>query len=191
VAEQKSKSRTLAVACVLCAIVVVASLVAYGGIMVSGNNSAEGTYHRLFGSTPIVGGNYSFSPPVSMYRALNIALKSDSWNASSLENMTVYVSLNYDVFYTNVTALYQLAAKENLTLNGHPTDFNQTVSGSELIHEVTAPVNDYQPQIYSGVSLRYIWTIAIQKSSGICIPPWSYYLVDAASGELVPTGILF
>ena len=138
--------------------------------MVPGNNSAEDTYHRLFGSTPIVGGNYSFSPPVPMYRALNIALQSDGWNASSLENMTLYVSLNYDVFYTNVTALNQLAAKENLTLNGHPTDFNTTVNGFELMHEVTAPVNDYQPQIYNGVSLRYIWTIAIEKDSGIYYP---------------------
>jgi hypothetical protein len=188
--EQKGKSRSPALACALIAVVVVASLSAYFSISsLASESSPEGTYHRLFGATPIVGGNYSFNPPVSMYRAIDIALKSDGWNQSSLENMTLYVSLYYEVFYTNVTSLYQLANLENLTLLGHPNpDLN--MAGSELLHEVTAPVNDYQPQLFNGASLRYIWTIAVQSNSGMSIPPPCYYQVDAATSELVPTWII-
>ena len=60
----------------------------------------------------------------------------------------------------------------------------------ESMYEVTVPVCDYQPQIFSGVSLRYIWNIAVEKDSGMTIPPWGYYLVDAATGELIPPGLL-
>lgn len=188
---QKNNSRIFGVACILVAVVFVSSLIGYSSFIgASSEKSPEATYHRLYGYTPVVGGNYSFTPPISLYRALNLALASDGWNQSSLTNMTIYTTLSYEVFYTNVTALNQIAAQENLTLIGHPTDFNQTVNGYESIHEVTAPVPNYQPQFYNGVSLRYIWSIAIEKDSGMTIPPWGYYMVDAATGELIPPGIL-
>ena len=119
---QKSNPRIFGVACILVAVVAVSSIVGFSSFIgASSEKSPEAIYHRLYGSTPIVGGNYSFSPPISLYRALNLALASDGWNQSSLTNMTIYASLDYEVFYTNVTALYQVAAKENITLNGHPT----------------------------------------------------------------------
>jgi hypothetical protein len=190
--QQRRKFKIPALACVLIAVVIAASMFAYFsfGISASANALPEGTYHRLFGSTPLVGGNYSFSPPISKYKALDIALESDGWNQRSLENMTVYASLNYDVFYTSVTSLYQIANLENLTLSGHPNpDLN--ITGSEFLHEVTAPANDYKPQIYNGVSLRYIWTITVEKDSGMTMPPSGYYQIDAANGELIPTGPLY
>ena len=189
---QKSNPRIFGVACILVAIVAVSSLIGFSSFIgASAEKSPQAIYHQLYGSTPIVGGNYSFSPPVSKYRAINIALGTDGWNASSLENMTLYVSLNYDIFYTNVTALYQLASQQNITLQGHPNpDIDTTGTGFELVHEVTASVSNYQPQIYSGVSLRYIWTVAVEKSgAGFCIPPPLYY-VDAATAEVVPVGLL-
>lgn len=190
--EQKRAFLRTILAYTLIAIAVVSSIFAYFSIsgFAAENNSPKAKYHRLFGSTLIVGWNYSFSPPISMYQAVNIALQSDEWKASSLENMTVHVSLDYYIFYTNVTALYQLASKDNLTLTGYPNP-DLSMTGSELIHEVTAPVDNYQPQFFNGVTGRYIWTIAVQHTSGgISIPPPGYYLVDARTGELVPTGPL-
>jgi hypothetical protein len=59
------------------------------------------------------------------------------------------------------------------------------------MHEVTTPMPNYQPQIFNGVSLRYIWTIVIQKyTAGGSILPVGYYQVDAATGELVPAWII-
>ncbi len=179
------------IAYTLISVVIIASLFAYFNIAnsASKNNTLESTYRSLFGTTPIVGGNYSFSPPIPMYRAVIIGLENGGWNATSLQNMRVYVSLEYDVFYTNVSALYQLASKDNLTLSGYPNpDSNGT--GFETIHEVTTPVGDYQPQIFNGVACRYVWTIAVQENSGKCIPPPGYYLVDAATAQLIPTGPL-
>jgi hypothetical protein len=193
VAEQKRNSRMPALACVLIAVVVVASLLAYFNFsgLASENGSPEGSYHRLFGSTPIVGGNYSFSPPVPMYRAIDIALESDGWNASSLENMTVHATLNYEIFYTNASALLSFAAKENLNLTAYPNpNLNATCSGIELIREITAPVDSYQPQFLNGLTCRYIWVVTVTESSGfICIPPPGDYFVDAATSEVVPLGI--
>lgn len=150
-------------------------------------------YHALYGSTPIVGGNYSVSPPVSMYRAIDIGLGSDGWTAQSLWNMTVRVSLDYYIFYSNATDLYRVAAEENLTLNGGPNpNLNCPCSGAEFIRDVTSPVPNYQPQFFNCVTLRYLWIITVlPRSGGFWIPPPGYYQVDAATGALIPTGPLF
>ncbi len=203
VTNQTAKSKVPAVAYALIVVVIVAGFIGYNmtqlnfgkaGLLVKlglVKTTPVTTYHDLFGSTPIVGGNYSFSPPVTMYRAVTIGLESDGWNASSLNNMTVHVSLNYYIFYTNVTALYQLISKDNITLTGLP-DPNLTgaASGFEIINAVTAPVDNYQPQIFNGVSCRYIWAIEVEQNSGMCMPPPGYYLVDAATAQLIPTGPL-
>jgi hypothetical protein len=203
--QQKTNSRVLLLACAIIAIIIVGSIF-FRFTMTEFTSGKSGflakidlalanpelQYRELFGSTPIVGGNYSFSPPVSMYRAILIGLESDGWNAASLENMKVYVSLDYYIFYTNVTALYQVAAKENLTLEGRPNpNLNMTGTGFEQLHEVTEPAANYQPQFFSGVTIRYIWSISVEKDSGFGIPPPGYYMVDAATGELIPTGPLF
>ena len=151
----------------------------------------ETTYHDLYGSTPVVGANYSFSPPISVYHAILIALENGSWTTADLKNMTVHVSLDYYIFYTNVTALYQVAAKENITLLGRPNpDLNSPMQGFELLYQVNASLANYQPGIFNGVSLRYVWTVMVEEDSGFGIPPPGYYLVDAATGELIPTGPL-
>jgi hypothetical protein len=148
-------------------------------------------YHDLFGFTPVVGANYSFSPPISVYCAILIALENGSWTTPDLKNMTVHISLNYCIFYTNVTALYYIAAKENLTLLGHPNpDLNSTQQGFESLYQVNTPAVSYQPAIFNGVSLRYIWTVTVDEDSGSCIPPPGCYFVDAATGQLIPTGPL-
>jgi hypothetical protein len=182
-----------AVTCLLIALVALTSLFLYVNSNASGNY--EATYHNLYGATPVAGGNYSFSPPISMYHAIDIALASDGWNQSSLQNMTVHASLYKNLFYTNGSALLEYADNANITLTVLPNRDLPNLSdmrGVEDLGEVTAPVDNYQPQIYNQVTIRYIWSIVItQNRDGIQIPPPGLYYVDAATGELVPTGHLF
>jgi len=125
------------------------------------------TYYNEFNKTPTTLYNYSFSPPVSMYRALLIALKSGGWSARSLKNMTIEVELNYDAFATN-----------------------SSNSSLRSIHPVTQSVADWSPQQINGTTYRYIWTIIVEGPGSFrSIPPAGYYYVDAATAELVPTGI--
>jgi hypothetical protein len=149
-------------------------------------------YHDLYGSTPVVGANYSFTPPISAYHAILIALENGSWTNTDLTNMTIHVSIDYYIFYTNVTDLYQIAAKENITLQGRPNpNLNCPCQGFESLYQVNTPAANYQAQIFNGVSLRCIWTIIIEKDGVSGIPPPGYYLIDAATGESIPTGPLF
>jgi len=134
-------------------------------------------YYNEFGNVSIQSISYNFSPPVSMYRALKIALENGGWNTTSLENMTVKVSLDYYEFTT-----------ENTTLG--PS------SGFEFLYSVTHPVNDYSAvtvkNATSTTTYRYIWTVIVDPSSGVSgIPPPGLYWVDAATAEIVPTGPLF
>jgi hypothetical protein len=134
-------------------------------------------YYNEFGNVSLQSISYNFSPPVSMYRALKIALENGGWNTTSLENMTVSVSLDYYEFTT-----------ENTTLG--PS------SGSEYLYSVTQPVNNYSAVTVSNTTnsttYRYIWNIVVKQNSGIwSIPPPGLYWVDAATAEIIPTGPLF
>lgn len=62
-------------------------------------------YYNEFGNVSLQSISYNFSPPVSIYRALKIALDSDDWNTTSLENMTVRVSLDYFKFTNDSTII--------------------------------------------------------------------------------------
>src|ERR1017187_5072957 len=50
-------------------------------------------YYSEFGLIPNTNVNSSFTPPVSMYRALQIGLETDGWNKTSLNGLTVGVFL--------------------------------------------------------------------------------------------------
>jgi len=51
-------------------------------------------YYEEFNRAPTVSYNHSFSPPVSMYQALLIALETGGWTAATLQNMTIEVQLD-------------------------------------------------------------------------------------------------
>jgi hypothetical protein len=191
-AEKEPQFPLKAVTCGLIALVALTSLFLYVNSTASGNY--EAIYHNLYGATPVAGGNYSFSPPISKYHAIDIALASDGWNQNSLQNMTVYANLQKMLFYTNASALLEYAEKGNVTLLVVPNISVPEVaasSGIEFLSEVTAPVGNYQPQYYGQVTVRYIWSIVIANTNGTaCIPPHGLCYVDASSGEVVPHGIL-
>jgi len=122
-----------------------------------------------FGNVLIVGPNYDFSPPITMYHALKIALESDDWNATSLENMTVAVSLDHMEFT------------------------NSSISSSiQTLYEVTQPAQNYSDvQANSTTTYRYIWSIEVNENQHYTIPPYGLYYIDAQTGEIIPTGPLF
>ena len=142
-------------------------------------------YYNEFGNVSLQSISYNFSPPVSMYHALKIALDNGGWNTASLENMTVRVSLEYREFWNNSIIIK------------NPYD-NATAGpgqGAEFLHSVTQPVKDYsavtvQNATYT-ITYRYIWDIVVIQNAGVTIPPPGLYWVDAATAEIIPTGPLF
>lgn len=132
-------------------------------------NSAEASFNREFGNPVVVSPSLSFSPPITMYEALGIALKSDDWNATFLQNMTITISLEYMEF-TN----------------------SSNSTGFQTIKQVIQPQPSYtDEQVNATTTFRYIWDIIINRSQGFFIPPPGLYYVDAQTGKIIPHGILF
>ena len=105
------------------------------------------------------------SPPVSKLQAINIALEHGGWDSSNLGGMVVTASLRYVRFWVD---------------DG---------SGGEVLHEVVEPVSDYSPVFEGDTTHRYVWYVTVRRAGpGITIPPSGLYVVDAATGELVPWG---
>jgi hypothetical protein len=129
------------------------------------NGSYSQAYYDEFNKTPTPAYNYSFSPPVSMYHALIIALQRGGWTATSLKNMAISVELDYCAFLNSSTEI-----------------------GFELLSPVTHSIADWSPQQVNDTTYRYVWTIIVHYSDPPkSIPPPGYYYVDAATAELVPT----
>jgi len=109
----------------------------------------------------------SFCPPVSKLQAILISLEHGGWNSSNLGGMTVTASLEYMRFWA--------------TEGG---------SGGEVLHEVREPLSDYSPVVKSDATYRYVWYVIVRRAGpGRSIPPLGLYIVDAATGEIVPWGI--
>ena len=104
-----------------------------------------------------------FSPPVSKPQAILIALEHGEWKSSNLRGMVVTSSLKYVRFWVD---------------DG---------SGYEVLHEVKEPVSDYSPVAEGEATYRYVWGVIVRRvGMGITIPPSGLYIVDAATGEIVP-----
>ncbi len=133
-------------------------------------SAADAGFINEFGNVLIVSPNYSFSPPITMYHALKIALESDSWNATSLEKMVVTVSLQYMEFYNS----------------------SSSGIGSQTIYEVTSlPASFSDLQMNSTTTYRYVWEIQVSGTQFFSIPPPGFYLVDAQTGAILPHDPLF
>jgi hypothetical protein len=103
-----------------------------------------GAYYNLysdeFGNVSFLNPNYNFSPPVSMYHALLIALESEGWNVSSLSGKTVGASLQY----------------VDLPQSGW--------EGWKVLHEVTQPVENYSAVQANGTTYLYVWDISVAQA---------------------------
>lgn len=122
-------------------------------------------YYNEFGVIPSTNVNSSFIPPVSMYRALQIALETDGWNKASLRGMTVNINLMHGDTITNSSTYF-----------------------TGIDGEVTSPPANYSNVYGDGDSIiyRYIWEIAVNNASSPGIPPLGFSLVDAVSGVILP-----
>jgi hypothetical protein len=70
--------------------------------------------------------------------------------------------------------------------------WNKTDSGGyEYLKEITEPVADYSPIQNETSMYRYIWQVVVGYSGEIQgIPPSDTCLIDASSGEIIPTLII-
>jgi Tfp pilus assembly protein PilV len=141
-------------------------------------------FYGEFGGVSIQSRSYNFSPPVSMYNALRIALESGNWTITSLKGRTVSATLEHCVFWHNSTATTS------------PSGNSTTGSGLgfQVLNEVTQPIDDYSPVISNETTYRYIWSFAVietDRSSLAAIAPLGIYWVDAATAELVPPVIVY
>jgi hypothetical protein len=124
------------------------------------NDPYSAQYYAEFNKPPTLS-NYSFSPPVSMYHALLIALESGGWNATSLKNMSIYVELDDCIFI----------------FPPYGTGFAR--------YPLTHSVADWSPQQINGTTYQYAWTITVGYGEGATI-----YFVDVVTAELILTRIL-
>jgi len=146
-------------------------------------------YYSEFNTAPPVF-NSPFSPPVSIYQALLIALNSRYWNGQSLKNMSVRVELDYYAYFKNLST-----PSGWLKLGSATYRTNPPVSGTTILYQVTQPPADWKPQQVNNITYRYVWTITVQyapyfDSAGVIIPslPCGWFQVDAATAELVEPG---
>jgi hypothetical protein len=123
-------------------------------------------FNDEFGNVSLWFSSYNFSPPVSIYRALRIALESGGWNASSLSDKIALVSLAY-------------------------TESSSIGIRYKWLYYVTQPAKDYSPVQVNGTTYRYVWSIMIRQNrypsgvTGIQITPFGFYYVDVSTGEIV------
>ncbi len=120
-------------------------------------------YYSEFGIIPNTNVNSSYTPPISMYRALQLGLESDGWNKTSLYGLTVGVFLDLQ------------------------TTTNQTFS----IGPLTSIPSDYSDVYGNGITYRYVWQITVTNSSVIELPPPGYSLIDASTGQILPNPPLY
>jgi DNA-binding HxlR family transcriptional regulator len=120
-------------------------------------------YYDEFGLIPFTNVNSSFAPPISMYRALQIALQTDGWNKTSLNGMVVGAYLMHG--YLNTTS-----SIPDICLDG----------------PVTTPPNSYNVIYDTNAVYRYIWEITVNNASRPTRPPIGFSLIDASTGQVLP-----
>jgi hypothetical protein len=143
----------------------------------NGINFEAMAYYNEFGVIPDTNVNSSFSPPVSMYRALQMALQADGWNKTSLNGMRV------GAYLTNSETVTDSNASNG---NGTITFFREPINGHE-----TSPPSDYSDVYGNGVIYRYVWQITVNNSTGIQIPPLGFSMIDAATGQILSIPSIF
>lgn len=115
------------------------------------------TYYSEFGVIPSTNINSSYTPPVSMYRALQLALEKAGFNKTSVNGMIIDARLN----------LFQT------TTNG------TLISNSPL----TSIPSDYSVVVQNGIMYRYVWVISIEnpRAAGVTVS-----FIDATQGNWPP-----
>jgi hypothetical protein len=143
-----------------------------------GINPEATLYYDQFGSiTPITFTNASFSPPISMYKALLMGLDADGWNKTSLKGFNIYVNLVPWETPANYT---------DTVVNGAPP-FND----SQIAVIMNSQPANYSAVYSNGIIYRYIWQIDLMKSNTIGFQLWDVIAVDASTGQILDHFIVY
>ena len=126
------------------------------------NGDDAAAYYTEFGVIPTTNVNSSFSPPISMYQALLIALENEGWNKTSIAGKVVGAYLMNGETETNTTSY-----------------FNTGVTGP-----VTSPPSNYSDVYGNGVIYMYIWEITVKNATGFNHPV-GFSVIDASTGEIL------
>jgi len=110
---------------------------------------------------------YPVSPPVSKFEAIHAAFEYGNWTEENLKGLIVSSKLYY-VSFRNTTREFEF----------------------RTLYEVTEPVEDYSSVSEGDTTYRYVWKVIIDEPVLKSIPPPGYYLVDAATGEVLPSRLL-
>ncbi len=140
---------------------------------VNGLNFDAMAYYSEFGLIPATNVNSSFTPPVSMYRALQIALEADGWNKTSLNGMTV--------------GAYFLSWQTVTDYNVYKPNLPIAIS----INPPTTPPKDYSDVYGQGVIYSYVWEITVNNASHLTHPPIGFSVIDVSTGQILPNPPLF
>jgi DNA-binding HxlR family transcriptional regulator len=136
-----------------------------------GLNYGAISFYNEFGVIPATNVNSSFSPPVSMYRALQIGLEADGLNKTSLNGKVVSIYLMH----------WGLIA------------FNDDGQIWLLSHVTSPPVDYSDVNGTSGIS-RYVWEISVENSAGQNLNPvisgWAYYTPENSTVSTLPAGFI-
>ncbi len=128
------------------------------------NGKDAAAYYNEFGVIPTSNVNSSFSPPISMYQALIIALKAAGWTKTSLQGTVVNVYLVYYMEQEGINGPIQLS-----------------------LSPLTNPPANYSDVYGTGVIYRYAWEITtIENTTGFFLANFGSSLIDASTGENLP-----
>ena len=143
-----------------------------------GINPEATLYYYKFGSiTPITFTNASFSPPISMYKALLMGLDDVGWNKTSLKGFDIYVNL----------VPWETSANYTDTIVGGAPPFND----SQIARIMNSPPANYSAVYSNGIIYRYIWQIDLMKSAPIGSQLWDVIAVDASTGQILDHTIVY
>ena len=117
-------------------------------------------YFSEFGIIPTTNTNSSYTPPISMYKALQIALDADGWNKTLLNGK------NIDARLTTIQ-----------------TATNGTFSSVSPLTNI--PI-DYSDVYGNGIIYQYAWEITVSNASR---PTYmrGFSFIDASTGQILPT----
>jgi hypothetical protein len=142
------------------------------GLRAESRISQEVNFYNEFGTVPASNFAYPFSPPISMYQALQIGLESEGWNKTSLAGIVVSADF-----------VYAWTGGDIFT----PTKPGPS-SGVENL--VTSPPANY-PHVPKplGLEFEYAWEITVNNPAKPSNQLLGFSLVDAQTGSLLPNPV--
>jgi hypothetical protein len=128
------------------------------------------TYNELNKSFDELNRTYlSHMPAISKRLATQIALDHGGWDETKLQGMEVSADLYYVRFLRDSEWPYGW--------------------GYQVLEPVNKTLTNYDAVTIGNSTYRYVWIVIVREAEVRSIPPPGYYFIDAATGEILPTGL--